>query len=80
MSTTTREWFYNCSEDCQQSGCMGHTARMEYQSTASILTFDTGNGQRIFLDSNQLDAFLAMLASIGKHRCEIERNLRNVRG
>jgi len=80
MSTTVREFKYSCSDDCRQEGCPSHVAKMEYQSTAGILSFDSGYGsQKYWFDSARLEAFLTMLKDIGSFRCEIEHALKIIR-
>lgn len=65
MSTTKLMQQYHCWNDCQQSGCPGHTATLEYQSVSESLHFQDGKGHEIYMQTPELEAFLAMLHKLG---------------
>jgi len=49
------EYTYKHSEDCHQSGCQGHIARIKYNSTSDMIHIDLGDGNEFYLDSTQTD-------------------------
>lgn len=71
MSRTHLEHHYHCWNDCQQSGCPGHTATLEFQSVSSSLHFSDGKKQEIYLQTPELEAFLAMLRQLGESQGDI---------
>lgn len=77
MSLTKLEMKYRCSDDCKQSGCPSHVAEMEYQSVTDILHFKDGYQTEFYLERGSLNAFLTLLAKLGRGRVEIESELKN---
>lgn len=42
MATRIATHQYRCYNDCEMSGCPGHTATLELQTTSDAYTFDDG--------------------------------------
>jgi len=72
MGTVNKELRYQCSDDCIQSGCPGHTAKMSYQSTADVLHFEDGKRMDVYFERGNLTAFMTILARIGRGRVEMQ--------
>ena len=66
-----RERHYHCWNDCQQSGCPGHTATLDYQSVSSSLHFSDGKGQEIYMQTSELEALLSMVRELGESYPEV---------
>lgn len=49
------EYIYHHSEDCRQSGCRGHIAKLQYYSVSDMFHLDFGDGNTITLDATQMD-------------------------
>ena len=49
------EYICRHSDDCRQEGCPRHTAKLSYNSVCDIYSIDFGDGQKVVLDSNQID-------------------------
>ncbi len=75
MATAKYEEHYTCWNDCEMSGCPGHTASIEYQSVSDALKFDDGKGQTFYIQTPELEAFAKMLRKL-MYRGEIERALK----
>lgn len=72
MSTTKRSVPYKHDNDCQMTGCPGHTMQVTYQSTSDYISIENDwNGGTLGLDLNELTALLIGLNEL-KHRAEIE--------
>ena len=54
------------------SGCPTHVATLEFQSTATMLTFDDGMGQRVTNYPDALQALVSMLVELAGSRGEVE--------
>lgn len=66
MGTLKYEKDYKCSDDCLQSGCPGHRARLEYQTTSDSYEFTTGkNGEVKYFESSELETFIILLQQLG---------------
>lgn len=46
---------YHCSNDCKVSGCPGHRAIFDYQSTSDIFAIHFGDSQSLYLDMNKME-------------------------
>lgn len=49
------EYIYHHSQDCQQSGCRGHIAKLQYYSASDMFHLDFGDGNTITLDKIQMN-------------------------
>lgn len=72
MSTSVLERKYKCWNDCLQSGCPSHKAKLTFQSVSDSLVFDDGQGQEFHIQTPELDAFLDMLKELSQFRVEIK--------
>jgi len=61
---------YHCDNDCEQSGCPGHTAILEFNSVANIYHFNDGNGQEIYLDMATADVMIKMFKFYSESRAD----------
>ena len=75
MSTINYEMKYSCDNDCKQSGCPEHTAKLSFQTTANVISFDDGDGTNHHFDLSKLTTLLKLLNQM-THRVEIKRVLR----
>ena len=66
--TATRE--YRCDNDCERSGCPGHTATLKFNSIANIYQFDDGNGQTLLLDLSLAEAMIDMFRHYSETRAD----------
>lgn len=48
------EYTYTHFDDCVQSGCKGHVARLDYETTSETFSFDFGDGRKFSLDRTQM--------------------------
>lgn len=49
------EYTYHHSDDCRIQGCPSHKARLSYYSVTDTFHLDFGDGQKLSLDSTQMD-------------------------
>lgn len=61
---------YNCDNGCEMSGCPGHTATLEFISSANVYIFNDGNGQKICLDIATATVMIEMF----KHYSETRKD------
>lgn len=64
---------YRCDDDCQQSGCPGHTAILEFNSVANVYHYNDGNGQEIWLDVTQAQILIEMFKFYSETRADTAR-------
>ena len=59
------EKFYNCDNDCVQSGCKGHTMRIEPHSTSSTgVIYLSDDDSPIYLDCTQAETLYQLLKEL----------------
>lgn len=63
MATIQLKEQYHCDNDCLQEGCPSHEATLTFQSTASIYTWNDGQGNECYFDMEQM----RMLIKMAKH-------------
>ncbi len=68
MSTHTLRKSYRCSDDCLQSGCPTHIAKLTYQSTSDTYTFDDGKGHIHHFERGALEAFILLMKDLNEDR------------
>lgn len=71
MATTRKELEYRCSDDCIQSGCPQHTARMSYESVCDIIYFVDGKHIEISFERGSLRAFFDLYKELLKSRADM---------
>ena len=64
---------YRCDDDCNQDGCPGHTAILEFNSIANIYRFDDGQGQEAYLDLSQAKVLIEMFKFYSDTRADTVR-------
>jgi hypothetical protein len=69
MATILRLEKYRCSDDCIQSGCPTHQAKLIYQSTTDYYEFDNGKGEIKYFERGELEVFIRLLKSINRVDC-----------
>lgn len=79
MSRSILERTYKCWNDCVEQGCPSHTAKLTFQSVSDSLEFDDGKGQKFYIQTPELEAFIEMLRELSGWRVEID-NIMNSRG
>ena len=47
---------YTCNNDCSQTGCPGHTMRMDDSRSSDVISFVMDGKPLIYLDENQWQA------------------------
>lgn len=72
MSTTRLERYYRCWNDCEMSGCPGHTATLQFQSVSNAFHFNDGKERDLYAQTPELEALLSMLAELANSRVEVE--------
>jgi hypothetical protein len=60
MSEWTREITYNCFNDCQMSGCPGHTMRMAYQGASDTAHVTIDGEEFVWLDPSTMGALMTL--------------------
>jgi hypothetical protein len=61
---------YRCDEDCERTGCPGHTAILEFNSVVNVYTYSDGQGQKCMFDNSSMEAFVKMLKFYSKTRAD----------
>jgi len=79
VSQTRLEHHYRCWNDCLPQGCPGHTAVLQFQSVSNSLHFSDGKGNEMYMQTPELEAFLAMIHTLSKSRTEIENVLNEIK-
>ena len=69
MATIKLEKKYHCSDDCVQSGCPSHTAKLEYMSVTDGYTF-IGRNTTHYFERNELETFIKLLSELSKIRVD----------
>lgn len=69
MATIIHTQKYRCSDDCLQSGCPSHEAKLIYQSTSDAYTFENGNGCTKYFERGELEAFIILLKGLDRIDC-----------
>lgn len=72
MSSFKLERTYNCWNDCLMSGCPGHTATLEVQSTSEAFTFKDGKGQTFHAQPPEMGALISMIFEASQAQVFIE--------
>lgn len=62
--------YYRCDEDCEQSGCKGHTAELHFNSVANIYNFKDGKGQELWMDINSAQILIDMFRFYSETRAD----------
>lgn len=70
MGQITNQVDYRCDDDCVQSGCPGHIATLTFNSISNIYHFNNGKDIDIYLDKNQIEAFVKMLKMFSDTRAD----------
>jgi len=70
MSTIIFEKEYRCSDDCIQSGCPGHKAKLEFNTVSQNYRFSNDNGQVVYFEHNELQTFLVLLKRLSMVRLD----------
>lgn len=65
MARIERTIQYRCSDDCEMSGCPGHTGVLFYQSVSDAYSFNMG-GRILHFERGELDAMLELLRSLNR--------------
>lgn len=68
MARVEREIRYKCSDDCEMSGCPGHTGVLFYQSTSDAYSFNM-SGRIMHFERGELQAMLDLLKSLDRADC-----------
>ncbi len=66
MATINHELKYRCNDDCLQSGCPSHIAKLQVQTTSDYYTFDNGHGSIHHFERGELEAFIKLLKGIDR--------------
>jgi hypothetical protein len=66
MATVIRTKKYRCSDDCLQSGCPTHEAKLIYQSVSDAYTFENGKGETKYFERGELEAFIELLKRLDR--------------
>ena len=66
MATITHTKKYRCSDDCLQSGCPTHEAKLIYQSASDTYTFENGKGETKYFERGELEAFIELLKGLDR--------------
>ena len=66
MATIIKEKEYWCTDDCIQCGCPKHTAKLTFQSTALVYTFEDGQGGEYFFDDAKLQVLIDLIKSLNR--------------
>ncbi len=64
MATITLKEKYECRDDCEQRGCPGHEAVLEYNTTADGGTLYDGKGNSISLDAGAMECLSLLLRKL----------------
>lgn len=59
---------YRCDNDCKMEGCPGHTASLEFISSANIYIFNDGQGRQISFDISLASAMIDMFRHYSETR------------
>lgn len=73
MSFRKLERQYHCWDDCQMSGCPGHTAVLEFQSVTDWFGFKDGKGGELSFHPVEMEVLLDMLKELAEYRVEAQR-------
>lgn len=68
MAKVTLYKEYHCSDDCSQSSCPGHKAKLAYNSVSNLYEFDNGKGNQHFFEDSELDTFIQLLKGLSLKR------------
>ena len=79
MGTTRKELEFRCSDDCLQSGCPTHVARVAYESVCDILYFSDGKHIDVSFEKGSLQAFLKLIKELSKKRVEMRNVLEEIK-
>lgn len=66
---------YYCDEDCERSGCPGHTATLKFYSTSNGYEFNDGQGNRMVMGVNLAEAMLSMFKHYSDTRADTAKSL-----
>lgn len=65
MANIERSLMYRCSDDCEMSGCPGHTGILFYQSASDGYSFSL-NGRILHFERGELQALVDLLRSLDR--------------
>lgn len=68
MSNQARERRFHCSNDCRQTGCPGHTARLTYSHTSDTRSLQIDGEYEATLDANAWRAFINLDVELRESR------------
>ena len=70
MARPKLELEYRCDEDCERSGCPGHTASMTFHSVSNHYEYDNGKGEKMWFDRAEAETIIELFRQHGKRRAD----------
>lgn len=64
---------YHCDSGCEIDGCPGHTATLEFNSTANVYHLDMGDGKDLWLDNSSAQAIIDLFTFFSDTRADTAR-------
>lgn len=72
MSSVKQEYIIKCWNDCEMSGCPGHTIKIEANNTSNALLYTKDGETKFGMDFDELAAFIKEVHRM-RHWVEIDR-------
>lgn len=71
MSGITVNEKFNCGNDCDYgSGCIGHSAQLDFRGSSETYTFTVGCKEIFCLSRNEMQVLLNLAAIVADERCD----------